>query len=99
MPTYEYECRKCGHRFEEYQSITAKPLSACPRCKGQVRRLISGGGGLIFKGSGFHITDYRSESYKQKARGESGKVVKPCADKGGGCGGGSCGTGGDCAAG
>jgi putative FmdB family regulatory protein len=101
MPTYEYECRDCGHRFEEYQSITAKPLTACPRCKGQVKRLVSGGAGLIFKGSGFHITDYRSESYKKKARGEGGKVVAPCSDKGGGggCGAGGCGAGGGCASG
>lgn len=76
MPTYEYVCEKCGHRFEKVQSIAAKPLAVCPEdsCaqkrwgKGKVSRLISGGAGLIFKGSGFYITDYRSESYKQAAK-------------------------------
>jgi putative FmdB family regulatory protein len=74
MPTYEYECRKCGHRFEEYQSIKAEPLRDCPRpeCTGRVRRLISTGGGLLFRGSGFYITDYRSDSYKQAAKAEKG---------------------------
>ena len=59
MPTYEYECKKCGKRFERFQQISAKPLSKCPDCKGKVRRLISGGGGIIFKGSGFYETDYK----------------------------------------
>ena len=70
MPTYEYECTKCGHRFEEIQSIKAEPLKKCPEkgCRGRVRRLISAGGGLLFKGSGFYITDYRSDSYKQAAK-------------------------------
>jgi len=68
MPTYEYECTNCGHRFEEFQNITAEPLKTCPVCAGEVRRLISTGGGLIFKGSGFYITDYRSEDYKKQAK-------------------------------
>src|SRR5438067_2172207 len=72
MPTYEYECTKCGHQFERFQSITAKPVSRCPRCQGKVRRLISGGSGLIFKGSGFYITENRSASYKEKAKSEGG---------------------------
>lgn len=59
MPTYEYECRKCGHRFERFQSITAAPLKTCPKCKGKVARLLSGGAGIIFKGSGFYQTDYK----------------------------------------
>lgn len=59
MPTYEYECKKCGKRFERYQSITAKPLKKCPDCGGRVRRIISAGGGVIFKGSGFYETDYK----------------------------------------
>jgi putative FmdB family regulatory protein len=72
MPTYEYECAGCGHRFEEFQSIKAKPLTKCPVCKKQrVRRLISGGAGFIFKGSGFYITDYRSDSYKEAAKKDS----------------------------
>ena len=68
MPTYEYECSKCGHTFEAFQSIKAGALTKCPKCKGRVKRLLSTGGGLLFKGSGFYITDYRSESYKQAAR-------------------------------
>lgn len=59
MPTYEYECRKCAHRFERLQTMTEEPLKKCPRCKGPVKRLISAGTGLIFKGSGFFITDYK----------------------------------------
>jgi len=73
MPTYEYECTKCGHRFDAYQSIKAEPLTKCPTCKGRVKRLLSTGGGLLFKGSGFYITDYRSDSYKQAAKAD----VKP----------------------
>jgi len=64
MPTYEYACNDCGHRFERFQSITEEPVETCPECNGSVKRLISGGAGIIFKGSGFYITDYRSESYK-----------------------------------
>ena len=62
MPTYEYECEKCGHCFEEFQSITAGPLEECPECKGKVKRLISKGAGIIFKGSGFYETDYKNPS-------------------------------------
>ena len=71
MPTYEYECKKCGHVFEEFQRITAEPLSKCPKCSGKLRRLPGAGAGIIFKGSGFYATDYRSESYKRAAKGES----------------------------
>ena len=71
MPTYEYECEKCGHHFEVFQSMKEAPKKACPQCKGRVRRLISGGAGLIFKGSGFYITDYRSEGYKSAAKKET----------------------------
>lgn len=61
MPTYEYECAnaKCGHNFEKFQSITAKPLDKCPKCGKKVKRLIGSGSGIIFKGSGFYATDYR----------------------------------------
>jgi putative FmdB family regulatory protein len=73
MPTYEYKCDACGKGFERFESIMAAPLKKCPYCsKRKVRRLISGGAGLIFKGSGFYITDYRSESYKKAAQGDSG---------------------------
>lgn len=68
MPTYEYICRKCGHEFEAFQNIKAEPLKKCPKCKGAVRRKIGTGAGLLFKGSGFYITDYRSEGYKSKAK-------------------------------
>ena|SRR5437763_1115229 len=79
MPTYEYICEKCAHQFEQFQSISAKPLTECPRAmcaqkkwgKGKVKRAISGGAGLLFKGSGFYITDYRSEKYKEAAKKES----------------------------
>ena len=62
MPTYEYKCDECGYKFEEFQSMTAVPLDLCPKCEGAVRRLISAGNGLIFKGSGFYITDYKNSN-------------------------------------
>jgi putative FmdB family regulatory protein len=62
MPTYEYECTKCGHTFEAFQSIKDAALSSCPECTGKVRRLIGGGMGVIFKGSGFYTTDYKKGS-------------------------------------
>jgi len=71
MPTYEYQCSQCGHAFEEFQSITAQPIKKCPSCgKNKVQRLIGCGAGLIFKGSGFYETDYRSENYKKAAKSE-----------------------------
>ncbi len=81
MPTYEYRCKKCNHEFEEFQSITADPIKICPRCEGRVERLISAGNGLIFKGSGFYITDYKnpnrvSESKSEKTE-KSEKSEKP----------------------
>ncbi len=72
MPTYDYVCEACKHAFEEFQSITAKPLRKCPKCKmNKLRRLIGTGAGIIFKGSGFYATDYRSDSYKQAAKKDS----------------------------
>ncbi len=62
MPTYEYECKKCGHLFERFQSMMEDPVKVCPECGGKVKRLISSGAGLIFKGSGFYITDYKKAS-------------------------------------
>ena len=87
MPTYEYVCEKCGHEFEKFQSIAAKPLTVCPEelCaqkkwgKGKVKKVIGAGAGLIFKGSGFYITDYRSEGYKEAAKKDSA----PAASSGG----------------
>ena len=71
MPTYEYECQKCGHRFDEFQSMTAKPLVRCPKCKGKLKRLVGAGAGFLFKGSGFYATDYRSSSYQEKKKGDA----------------------------
>ncbi len=87
MPTYEYVCAKCGHQFEKIQPISAKPLTICPQdlCsqkrwgKGKVKRAISTGGGIIFKGSGFYTTDYRSEKYKEAAK----KDTAPTSASGG----------------
>lgn len=70
VPTYEYECSKCGV-FDHFQRISEKPLARCPTCKGKVKRLLGTGAGLLFKGSGFYITDYRSDSYKKAAKAES----------------------------
>jgi putative FmdB family regulatory protein len=68
MPTYDYECDACGHAFELFQSITADPEKRCPECKkNKLRRLIGTGGAIVFKGSGFYQTDYRSDSYKKAA--------------------------------
>src|SRR6266705_2438939 len=88
MPTYEYLCQKCGHAFEKSQSIADKPLTICPKdlCgkakwgKGRLKKLISAGVGLLFKGSGFYITDYRSDKYKEAAK----KDVAPVAAAGDG---------------
>ena len=62
MPTYEYKCRDCGYTFEKFQNMKDKPIEKCPKCEGRVQRLISGGGGIIFKGSGFYATDYGSST-------------------------------------
>ena len=80
MPTYEYVCDKCGHQFDHFQSIKDDAIKVCPqeKCgqkkwgKGKVTRAIGAGAGLIFKGSGFYITDYRSEGYKAAAKKDSG---------------------------
>jgi putative FmdB family regulatory protein len=77
MPTYEYECDTCGLVFEEFQSMSAAPLTKCKKegCPGKVKRLFSPGAGFIFKGSGFYQTDYRSDSYKKAAAAD-----KPSSD-------------------
>lgn len=68
MPTYDYRCSACKHEFEQFQSMTAKPLKTCPKCgKKALERLIGTGAALVFKGSGFYQTDYRSDSYKKAA--------------------------------
>lgn len=72
MPTYEYACKACKHTFEEFQSIKASPLKKCPECgKSALERLIGTGAALIFKGSGFYQTDYRSEAYKKSAEADT----------------------------
>ena len=72
MPTYEYECQACGHSFELYQQITARPTRVCPSCgERRVKRLIGTGAGVLFRGSGFYQTDYRSSSYKKAAKAET----------------------------
>ena len=84
MPTYKYECRSCRHRFERFQPITARLAASCPRCRRSARRLISGGAAVLFKGSGFYATDYRSAGYKKQAAKESaspGKSDSPKAEK------------------
>ena len=86
MPTYDYACQKCGHEFEAIHSINAAPLKICPAesCprktwgRGKVTKKIGSGAGLLFKGSGFYITDYRSEGYKQSAKKDSSDS-KPAA--------------------
>jgi putative FmdB family regulatory protein len=72
MPTYDYRCKACAHEFEEFQSMSAKPLKKCPACgKQQLERLIGTGAGVIFKGGGFYETDYRSDSYKKAAEADT----------------------------
>lgn len=89
MPTYEYFCTKCEQDFEVFQSMNDKPLTICPKplCrmkswgKGKVKKQIGAGAGLIFKGSGFYITDYRSDSYKEAAKKESGTTAPAGGEK------------------
>jgi putative FmdB family regulatory protein len=77
MPTYEYACSKCGHHFEQFQSMRDEPLKKCPKChKAALKRLIGGGAGLIFKGSGFYITDYKNKGMAKAASAESGSGAK-----------------------
>lgn len=73
MPTYDYVCPQCGHEFEVFQSMNDKRLTKCPQkgCKGKIQRKIGAGAGFVFKGSGFYITDYRSEGYKAAAKQDS----------------------------
>jgi putative FmdB family regulatory protein len=92
MPTYDYHCEKCGQDFEFVQSMNDKPLQKCPKeaCRlakwghGKVKRLLGTGAGLLFKGSGFYITDYRSSSYKEGAKKDAPAVANSGGDKGSG---------------
>jgi putative FmdB family regulatory protein len=97
MPTYDYSCQKCGQNFEAFQSMRDEPFAECPEklCRlpkwghGKVKRLVGTGAGLIFKGSGFYITDYRSDSYKEAAKKETpapaggGEKSTPAKEAGG----------------
>lgn len=98
MPTYDYQCQTCGHEFEARQSMKDPHLTDCPQtgCAGPVRRKIGLGSGFIFKGSGFYITDYRSDSYKAAAKQDSASSssAPAAASSSGGGGGGSGGSGG-----
>jgi len=82
MPTYEYHCDACENHFDEFQSMMDKPLKKCPKCgKSKLRRIFGTGAAIIFKGSGFYQTDYRSESYKAAAKAEE-QTAKPAATDG-----------------
>jgi putative FmdB family regulatory protein len=92
MPTYQYQCSACKHAFEELQSMKDEPLTKCPKCKKKkLNRLLGTGAGLLFKGSGFYITDYRSDSYKSAAKADSAPSGK---SEGGSSGGDKGGKGG-----
>ena len=79
MPTYEYACQKCGHEFEQFQSMRDETLKKCPKCKkAGLKRLVGGGAGLIFKGTGFYITDYKN---KRGGKSEGGGESKPTESK------------------
>lgn len=86
MPTYEYECPGCGHSFERFQGINEDPIRECPECGGAVRRLISKGGGLVFRGPGFYATDYRSGPSSPAAASEKGGKGEGGDDAGSGAG-------------
>ena len=85
MPTYQYECEACGHEFEELQSMTDKKLTKCPKCgKNKLARLIGGGSGMIFKGSGFYETDYKKKS-SSDTKPAASSATKSTGSCGGGC--------------
>ena len=82
MPTYEYVCTKCGHEMEAFQSMKDEPLKQCPACKRKaLKRKVGGGAGLIFKGTGFYITDYKKKSGGKSESGENQSVSKPAETK------------------
>ncbi len=82
MPTYHYRCTACAHEFDEFQSMKDKSLETCPKCQGVIIRVISGGAGVIFKGSGFYQTDYRSDSYNKAAKADTPGGATPAPDSG-----------------
>ena len=82
MPTYDYKCNDCGHLFEYFQKMTDEPLTECPECKGKLKRLIGNGAGMIFKGSGFYLTDYKNKknvTNSAPVNNETNKTEKPKA--------------------
>lgn len=81
MPTYDYKCKKCSHLWEEFHSIKAAPSKKCPACgKNAAERQISSGGAILFKGSGFYLTDYRSDNYKKGAAADASSSAPPKAE-------------------
>ena len=86
MPTYDYHCDSCFHEFEEFQYIKDAPLKKCPSCKkNKLRRLIGGGAAIVFRGSGFYQTDYRSDSYRNAAKADSAPKSEPTSSPCKGC--------------
>ena len=81
MPTYDYECEKCGNKFEKFQQMKEDPIKTCPKCGGKVERLIGGGGGILFKGSGFYATDYKNKNRPK----DDSACPKPKSDECKGC--------------
>ncbi|MDR0464119.1 MAG: FmdB family transcriptional regulator [Treponema sp.] len=79
MPTYEYECKSCGHNFEIFQSMSDQPLKICPECGREIRRLIFGGTGVIFKGSGFYVTDKNKSDKTKSEKRKTSSAAEPCA--------------------
>lgn len=82
MPTYSYRCPKCGHQYDKFQKINDSSRARCPKCHALGERQITGGAGIVFKGSGFYETDYRSDSYKKAAKAETGGTTAKAAEKG-----------------
>lgn len=80
MPTYDYRCDDCGYGFEIFQGMLEKKLTECPKCQGRVRRLIGAGAGIVFKGSGFYETDYRSSDYRKKSAADKGEPKASSGD-------------------
>jgi putative FmdB family regulatory protein len=86
MPTYDYHCDSCAHEFEEFQYIKEEPLKKCPQCgKNKLRRLIGGGAAIMFRGSGFYQTDYRSDSYRKSAKADTAPKSEPASSPCKGC--------------
>ncbi len=92
MPTYEYECRECSYTFEAFQSINDAPIKTCPLCGGEVKRLIGGGSGVIFKGSGFYVTDSKKTQSASTGTKKTNSSTDNSSSSSGSADGGSCGT-------